>query len=222
MKCLIVAAGPGSGCGKRVRSSHWCRILGVPLIERVIERARSAGVDEFVVVSGYRGDDVRGELDAFSAREGVRITHVVNTDWDRANGVSVLAGQALSRRPVCADHVRPPGRSGNLPRPDGSSRASRTPSRWPWISISTIRSTTPRMSRGSSAPMGASRQIGKVIRDFNAIDTGVFLCSPVIFDALEASQARGDDSISGAMNVLARMGQGARLRHPGQALGRRR
>ena len=43
-----------------------------------------------------------------------------------------------------------------------------------------------------------------MIRDFNAIDTGVFLCTPVIFDALEESQARGDDSISGAMNVLAR------------------
>jgi 1L-myo-inositol 1-phosphate cytidylyltransferase len=45
--------------------------------------------------------------------------------------------------------------------------------------------------------------IGKVIREFNAIDTGVFLCTPVIFDALQASQAAGDDSISGAMNVLA-------------------
>jgi 1L-myo-inositol 1-phosphate cytidylyltransferase len=36
------------------------------------------------------------------------------------------------------------------------------------------------------------------------MDTGVFLCTPIIFDALEESQARGDDSISGAMNVLAR------------------
>jgi 1L-myo-inositol 1-phosphate cytidylyltransferase len=46
-------------------------------------------------------------------------------------------------------------------------------------------------------------KIGKVIREFNAIDTGIFLCTPVIFDALEVSQAAGDDSISGAMNVLA-------------------
>ena len=45
--------------------------------------------------------------------------------------------------------------------------------------------------------------IGKVIREFNAIDTGVFLCTPVMFDALEVSQAAGDESISGAMNVLA-------------------
>jgi 1L-myo-inositol 1-phosphate cytidylyltransferase len=50
---------------------------------------------------------------------------------------------------------------------------------------------------------GRIQRIGKVLRDFDAIDTGVFLCTPIIFEALEASQAQGDDSISGAMNVLA-------------------
>jgi 1L-myo-inositol 1-phosphate cytidylyltransferase len=46
-----------------------------------------------------------------------------------------------------------------------------------------------------------------MIRDFNAFDTGVFLCAPVMFDALEESQAYGEDSISGAMNVLAGWGK---------------
>ncbi len=32
---------------------------------------------------------------------------------------------------------------------------------------------------------GRIMHIGKVIREFNAIDTGIFLCTPVIFDALE-------------------------------------
>jgi len=50
---------------------------------------------------------------------------------------------------------------------------------------------------------GRIQRIGKVIRDFDSFDTGVFLCTPIIFDALEESEARGDDSISGAMNVLA-------------------
>ncbi|HDO33918.1 MAG TPA: nucleotidyltransferase, partial [Chromatiales bacterium] len=50
---------------------------------------------------------------------------------------------------------------------------------------------------------GRIQLVGKVIRDYNAIDTGVFLCTPVLFDALEESFARGDESISGAMNVLA-------------------
>lgn len=54
---------------------------------------------------------------------------------------------------------------------------------------------------------GKIEDIGKVIRDFNAIDTGLFRCTPVIFDALEASQDSGDDSISGAIKMLARWGK---------------
>jgi len=49
--------------------------------------------------------------------------------------------------------------------------------------------------------------IGKIIRDFNCFDTGVFRCTPVMFDALAESQSRGDDSITGAMNVLAEWGK---------------
>jgi 1L-myo-inositol 1-phosphate cytidylyltransferase len=46
-----------------------------------------------------------------------------------------------------------------------------------------------------------------VIRDYNAFDTGVFLCTEAMFAGLEAAQAEGDDTISGAINVLARWGQ---------------
>ena len=44
--------------------------------------------------------------------------------------------------------------------------------------------------------------IGKVIRDYNAFDTGIFYCTPAMFDALEQSAREGDESITGAMNVL--------------------
>ena len=89
MKCLIVAAGQGARLREKGDLKPLIPIKGIPLIERVINRARSAGIDEFFVVSGYRGDELRQELDAFSARENIRITHIVNESWDRANGISV-------------------------------------------------------------------------------------------------------------------------------------
>ena len=46
-------------------------------------------------------------------------------------------------------------------------------------------------------------RIGKLIPEYDAFDTGIFLCGPVMFEALAESQRRGDDSISGAMTVLA-------------------
>jgi len=46
--------------------------------------------------------------------------------------------------------------------------------------------------------------IGKDIKKFNAYDTGIFHCSPVIFEALEESVANGDSSLSEGMKILAK------------------
>lgn len=203
MKCLIVAAGPGTRLREKAESKPLIRIKGVPLIECVIGRARSAGIDDFYVVSGYRGSDLRRELDEFSAREGVRITHVVNENWDRANGVSVLKAKAyldgLFVLTMCDHLVDPELLRGLMSfelEPDTVTLAVDFNIGNPLNDIEDV--TRVKCSNGRIS------HVGKVIRDFNAIDTGVFLCTPIIFDALEASQAAGDDSISGAMNVLAR------------------
>jgi 1L-myo-inositol 1-phosphate cytidylyltransferase len=206
VKCLIVAAGAGSRLRTKGEIKPLIRIQGVPLIERVIERARSAGVDDFYVVNGYRGDDLRGELDAFSARTGIRITHIDNKNWDRANGVSVLKARPYLEGSFVlsmCDHLIDPqilrGLMAFACEPDTVTLAVDFRVDNPLNDIEDV--TRVKCSNGRIM------HVGKVIRDFNAIDTGVFLCTPVIFDALEASQAAGDDSISGAMNVLARWNQ---------------
>jgi len=206
VNCLIVAAGAGTRLREKGEIKPLIRIKGVPLIERVIARARSAGVDDFYVVSGYRGDDLRGELDALSVRAGLRITHVVNENWNRANGVSVLAARPYLDGPfvlTMCDHLVDPQILRSLMafsfEPDTVTLAVDYRTANPLNDIEDV--TRVKCSNGRIV------HVGKVIRDFNAIDTGVFLCTPVMFDALEASQAAGDDSISGAMNVLARWGQ---------------
>ncbi len=206
MNCLIVAAGQGTRLREKGESKPLIRIHGVPLIERVIERARCAGIDEFHVVSGYRGEALRAALDAFAARDGVRITHVVNEHWDRANGVSVLQARPYLDGPfvlTMCDHLLDPSILQSLlaapPAPDTVTLAVDFHVDRPLNDIDDV-------TRVKCAG-GRIERVGKVIRDFNAIDTGVFLCTPVMFDALATSQAEGDDSISGAMNVLARWGK---------------
>ena len=202
MKCLIVAAGAGTRLRQKGEIKPLIRIKGVPLIERVIAHARSAGVDDFYVVSGYRGEDLREELDALSTRAGIRITHIVNKDWDRSNGVSVLKARPYLDVPfvlTMCDHLVDPQILRSLMafsfEPDTVTLAVDFRTDNPLNDIEDV--TRVKCSNGRIV------HIGKVIRDFNAIDTGIFLCTPVIFDALVASQAAGDDSISGAMNVLA-------------------
>jgi len=203
MNCLIVAAGIGGRLRQRGQSKPLVPVNGVRLLERVITRARSAGVERFFVVSGYRGEEVRAALDVFSAREAIPIVHVSNDEWQRGNGVSVLKARPFLDGPFLlsmCDHLVDPDILRDLIastlEPDTVTLAVDFNVAG---SINDLDDVTRVMCSN-----GRIVHIGKVIREFNAIDTGVFLCTPVIFDALEVSQAAGDDGISGAMNVLAR------------------
>ena len=203
MNCLIVAAGMGGRLRQRGQSKPLVPVNGVRLLERVMTRARSAGVERFFVVSGYRGEEVRAALDDFSAREAIPIVHVSNDEWQRGNGVSVLKARPFLDGPFLlsmCDHLVDPDILRDLMasplEPDTVTLAVDFNVAG---SINDLDDVTRVMCFN-----GRIVHIGKVIREFNAIDTGVFFCTPVIFDALEVSQAAGDDSISGAMNVLAR------------------
>jgi len=203
MNCLIIAAGMGGRLRDKGPSKPLIPIKGAPLLERVIARARSAGVDRFFVVSGYRGEQVRASLDGFSAREGIPIVHIVNEDWERANGVSVLKAKPFLSGPfllTMCDHLVDPqilrGLSSVAVEPDTVTLAVDFNIQG---SINDLEDVTRVKCAG-----GRIERVGKVLRDFNALDTGIFLCTPILFEALEASQALGDDSLSGAMNVLAR------------------
>ncbi len=203
MKCLIVAAGQGVRLQEKGQLKPLVPILGIPLIERVMSCVHGAGVDEFVVVSGYRGEELRAELDAFSVRENVKITHVINEEWKRANGVSVLASKRVLDEPfllTMCDHLVDPEIVRGLM---SAKHASDTVTLAVDFNIDDPINDPEDFTRVKCSN-GRIQRIGKGIRDFNAIDTGVFLCSPVVFDALEESQAQGDDSISGGINVLVR------------------
>lgn len=45
--------------------------------------------------------------------------------------------------------------------------------------------------------------IGKDLSDYDCIDTGIFICNPIIFDVLEQSISKGDEGLSGGIKILA-------------------
>ena len=206
MKCLVVAAGQGTRLREKGPVKPLIPLKGVPILDRVLARARDAGIEQFVVVSGYRGEDVRAELDALAAREHIDVEHVINENWERANGVSVLSAKALLREPfllTMCDHLVDADILRDLMcmrvEPDTVTLAVD-------FNIAESINDPEDVTRVKCAE-GRIERIGKVLREFNALATGVFLCTPIIFEALEASQAAGDESISGAMNVLAQWGK---------------
>ena len=201
MKCLIVAAGQGSRMRDHGDSKPLIEIDGIPIIERVILNARKGGIDDFYVVTGYRGTKVRSFLDELSERENITINHITNDEWQRPNGLSVYAAKDHIDGPfvlTMCDHLVDPEIIKDVTSKDHEEGTVTLCVDYnidnPVIDLEDVTRV--------NCTSKQINNIGKVIRDYNAFDTGIFYCTNAIFNALEQSFKEGDESITGAMNVL--------------------
>ncbi len=204
MKVLIIASGQGSRLSQMGDSKPLIPILGLPLIERTILTVKKSGFSEFYIVTGYNGQKVRDFLDKLGPRCNVKITHVINGDWEKSNALSVLkAKQALGKENfllVMADHLFDKEILQDLKsQPIKDCKvilaADFTTDSNPLIDIEDVTKVLVKKDR--------IVDIGKNIPDYNAYDTGAFLCSPAIFPAIEKSIGHNDSSLSGAIKILA-------------------
>ena len=202
MKALIVAAGQGARLREKGELKPLIPIRGVPLIERVVRGALAAGVEEIFVVTGYRAETLQAALRGLAAALKAPIACIHNREWTRANGVSVLAAKQFLDEPflltMCDHLVDPAILRALMAQPDEPDTVTLAVD----FNLANPLNDPDDVTR-VKCEGGRLKHIGKIIRDFNCFDTGVFRCTPVMFDALAESQERGDDSITGAMNVLA-------------------
>lgn len=208
MKCLIIAAGKGSRLRDKGNSKPLVPVLGVPIIERIIRAAMQAGIDDFCVVTGYEGEKVRGLLDNLAPRLGVSIAHVINEEWEKENGLSVLKASLCLKDEsfllLMSDHLFDPEILRDLvntPIDQGEvTLAVDFDTANPLVDIDDV--TRVKCEHGHVC------EIGKELADFNGFDTGIFLCTPALFTALERSaQEHGDTSVSGGMRNLVSEGK---------------
>ncbi len=203
MKCLIIAAGQGTRLKSKGKVKPLVPLLGVPLIERVIRSAIEGGADEFYVITGYEGEQVSYFLQQLAKRLNVAVTLIQNDDWQKENGFSVLKARDVMEEPfllLMADHLFDPAIIRSLQEQtlsDGEVLlAVDTNKNNPLIDIDDV--TKVHVKDGDII------NIGKTIDDFNAFDTGIFLCTPAIFSALECAHERHDDTtLSAAIRILA-------------------
>ena len=207
-KCLILAAGRGSRLSVGGTAKPRVRLLGVPLIERVILTAQRAGLSEFTIVTGYDAPRLRKFLDELAVRRGICLDTVANDDWKTAgNGLSVLKAKDILREPfvlLMADHL--------------VDERLLTALQAEVLEEGTVRLAidcdldNPLVDRDDVTKVrtqdGVLREIGKGIERYDAFDTGCFLCSPALFPALERAAAeRGDTTLSGGIQILAEEGR---------------
>ncbi len=208
MKCLILAAGRGDRLSPKAVSKPLLKILGLRLIERSILTAAEAGCREFYVVTGYRSAEVEDFLVELAGRIKLPITPVYNEEWETEdNGASVLkAAPFLGEKflLIMSDHIFDIGILRDLARLEiGSDEVILAVDRRIQDNTDVVMDDVTKVLVHGDKIGG----IGKRLTDFNAFDTGAFLCTPAIFDALVEGANQGDTTLSGSIGVLAGNGK---------------
>ena len=204
-QCLILAA--GSGTRIRTISGGLPKPLvdfrGKPIIEHIIQRAHRAGIERFVIVVGYRSELIRNWFESRSL--GIPVTLVENPDYHKANGVSALKARNELRENfllLMADHLfEPETAEALIQQPLGLDEVILAVD--PNIDrVFDLDDATKVLRNGDQIV-----DIGKEIAHYDALDTGMFLCSPAVFDRLEAATKDGNCSLSDGMGQLAKEGR---------------
>ena len=200
MKALIIAAGQGTRLRPIGDTKPLVTLLGLGLIERVILTAKKSGIKEFCIVTGYNGEKIREQL-SDGKKYGVKIQYVQNDSWIRGNAISVLKARDHFKESfvlLMADHnydhrILNELSKIKIGKDECILCVDRNPGDHLNIDDATkVRTVDHRIDL-----------IGKDLSDYNCIDTGIFICNPVIFDVLEQSISEGDEGLSGGIKILA-------------------
>jgi len=205
-QCIILAAGNGSRLVQRSSAipKPLVELQGRPLLEHVIGRAQEAGITNFVVVVGYRGDAIRQWV-AEQDFAGITVSCIENLDYLKDNGVSVLAARAEVSGPfllLMSDHIFDAATASALVRQ-------------PLQQDEVILAVDSNLDRvfdlddATKVRRDGDRiiAIGKNLVDYDGFDTGMFLCGLGLFDALEAAKKGGNCSLSDGMRELGEAGK---------------
>jgi choline kinase len=202
-ECLILAAGNGSRIASVAAGvpKPLVPLRGIPLLEHVMMSCQEAGITRFVIVVGYRADQIRRWF-AERSFDNISVTLVENLEYHKANGVSALAAKDELRNPfllLMSDHIFEPKTAKALlqqPLVDGE------------VILAVDHNVDGVFDLDDATKVKCEADhivdIGKDLARYDALDTGMFLCSPALLLRLESAKKDGDCSLSDGMRQLAR------------------
>ncbi len=201
MKALIIAAGNGERINHITdgKPKPLLDVLGLTLIERAILSAKKAGINEFVIVLGYKGRAIKKYLGS-GEKHNVKIEYIYNREWKKENGVSILKAEKTVGETfvlLMSDHIFDYRILQNLIK-KSRSKCILCVDRSPDAYIDMEDATKVRTDGKKII------DIGKDIKKYDAVDCGIFLLNKEIFKAIKESVKRGETSLSAAVKILAK------------------
>ncbi len=204
MKAVILAAGKGERLSQgedKSKPKPLIPLLGLSLIERAILSVKKGGIYDFVIVVGYRSEEVVKYVEEKQKRLGVNLDFVDNEEWKKGNGVSVLKAREKLKDEnfvlLMCDHVFDLSILKELleyakNRGDKCVLCVDKPE-----NVFDLEDATKILLERNKP-----KAIGKGIKNYNAVDCGLFYCTPAIFNALVEEIGKGKYELSDAVQCL--------------------
>jgi len=191
-EAVILMAGEGS----RLRGSDntflkpFVPVLGRPLISYTLDALVRAGIKTVNFVVGFASGRMIGQVKQLIP-SGLSASFIENRDWQKQNGISLLAAAGRIGKPfflTMSDHLFDGALVGRLLDSFEPGFLSIAIDR-KLDSIFDLEDAMKVQTRGNRIA-----DIGKNLRHYDAIDSGLFVCPLQIFDYLE--RAKFDSSAS--------------------------
>jgi len=204
---LILAAGRGSRLNSRSNTPKpLTKVLGLTLAERVVHNLRAANVNRFIVALGHEAETIKAHFSDIARRRGVTIEFVEARDWELGNGASTLAAKGRTGDApfflVMTDHLFEPTIALALASDAPASGEMCLAVDRDKAGIFDLDDVT----RVQTAN-GRITEIDKSLREWDAADTGIMLCTSSLFEGLERAAAKGRYGLSDGLRELAREGR---------------
>lgn len=204
MKLIIIAAGQGS----RLRSitdgipKSLSVVNGVSIIDTLLQNCKSNGIYDVVIVIGYNGDMIKQYL---KGKWGdLNIEYVYNDLWELENGLSVLKAKELIPENQeflisMSDHLY---FSDLLRKIISSDISKHHVTVGVDLKIGNIFDIDDGMKLMYDLKNNSISAMSKQLKDYNAIDVGLFKCRYTFFNYLEKAYEKNKCSLSNACTEL--------------------
>lgn len=200
---LMAGAGSRLGTANGALAKPLVQIAGRPLISHTLAALDAVGVRTLHIVTGANSERLADEIARLLPNE-MKLNAIINPNWQKQNGVSVLCAEGAVREPfflAMGDHLFDAAIFGDLLRQSDPQILNlaidrKIASVFDLDDAMKVQTTNHRVTK-----------IGKTLSDYDAIDTGLFLCPNELFRYLRDAQREGDCSLADGVRLMAAQGK---------------
>ena len=204
MKLVIIAAGRGSRLKSETKNNPKALtvINGYTIIDIILNNCVLNKINEIVIITGYDKTSIRSYLDG--KWKNLKIDYIYNDEWNLENGISVLkAKSAIDENDEfmvsMSDHLY---FADMMKKVKESNLSNRVVNVGLDFNINDIFDIDDGMKVFAQPDTMMVKSMSKNLKDYNAIDVGLFKCSYQFFSFLENLNKSGSCSLSAGCNEL--------------------